>query len=132
MQELISRVVQNVGIDEATAKPAIGIVMQALKSVLPEGLASSLMAAMPGAESLMGEAQEAGGGGLGGMLGGAMSSLGGGSAGAAMQALSQLQGLGLGTDQAKSVTQQVVGFAKEQAPPDVGAALDEKLGSLLG
>ena len=132
MQELISRVVQNVGIDEATASPAIGVVLQLLKSVLPEGIASNLMSALPGADSLLGAADQAGSGGLGGMLGGAMSSLTGGNAGAVTEALGKLQGLGLETEQAKGVAQQVVDFAKEQAPADVGAALDEHLGSLLG
>ena len=133
MQELITRVVQNVGIDEAAAKPAIGVVLNMLKSVLPEGIVSSLMGALPGADALMGEADQAGGsGGIGGMLGGAMSSLTGGGAGAVTQALGQLQGLGLGTDQAKGVAEQVIGFAKEQAPADVGAALDEHVGGLLG
>ena len=94
MQDLIARVVQSVGIDEATAKPAIGVILQLLKSVLPEGTASSLMGALPGAESLLGDADQAGSGGIGGLLGGAMSSLTGGSAGAITQAMSQLQGLG--------------------------------------
>ncbi|MEM9027810.1 MAG: DUF2780 domain-containing protein [Pseudomonadota bacterium] len=132
MQDLISRVVQNVGIDEATAKPAIGVVLHMLKSVLPDGISSSLMGALPGADSLLSEAGDSGDSGLGGMLGGAISSLTGGSTGALAQAMSQLQGLGLGGDQAKGVIQQIVSFAKEHAPADVGAALDEHVGSLLG
>ncbi len=132
MQELIASVVQSVGIDEATAKPAIGVVLQLLKTVLPEGTASSLMSALPTADNLIGEAEQAGGGGVAGMLGGAMSSLTGGNAGAVTQALSQLQGLGLGTDQAKGVFEQVIGFAKERVPSEVGSALDEHVAGLLG
>ena len=132
MQELISRVIQNVGIDEAMAKPAIGVVLNALKSILPEGMASQLLSSLGGAEDLMSQASEAGSGGIGGMLGGALSSVTGGSAGAVTQALSQMQGLGLDTDQAKGVAGEVVNFAKEQAPADIGSALDEHLGGLLG
>ena len=131
MQELITRVIQNVGIDEAMAKPAIGVVLNMLKSVLPEGVVSSLMSALPGADSLMDAAGEAGGGGISGMLGGAMSSLTGGSTGAITQAMSQLQGLGLDTEQAKGVAQQVVGFAKENTPANVSTALEEHVGNLL-
>ena len=132
MQELIARVVQSVGIDESAAKPAIGVVLQLLKSVLPEGTASSLMGALPGAESLLGDAEQAGSGGITGLLGGAVSSLTGGSSGAITQAMSQLQGLGLDADQAKGVAAQVVGFAKERVPADVSTALDEHIGGLLG
>ena len=132
MQELISRVVQSVGIDEATAKPAIGVVLNMLKSVLPDGTAAQLMSSFSGAESLMSEASQAGSGGIGGMLGGALSSLTGGSAGAVTQALGQMQSLGLSTDQAKGVAGQVIGFAREQAPPEVASVLDDKLSGLFG
>lgn len=97
MQELISRVVQSVGIDEATAKPAIGVVLNLLKNMLPDGLASSLMSSLPGAEALSAEAdQGAGSGGLGGMLGGAVASLTGGSTGApSLRLLASSKGLAL-------------------------------------
>lgn len=131
MQELITRVIQNVGIDEAMAKPAIGVVLNMLKSVLPDSVVSSLMGALPGADSLMEAGGEAGSGGIGGMLGGALSSVTGGSAGAITQAMGQLQSLGLNTEQAQGVAQQVVGFAKENAPADVSTALEEHVGSLL-
>ncbi|SRR6056297_1726890 len=131
MQELISRVAQNVGIEESLAKPAIGVVMNMLNSVLPEGTASSVMNALPGTESLLSEANQAGSGGIGGMLGGALSSVTGGSAGAVTKAISQMQSLGLSTDQAKGVASEVVNFAKENVPADVAATMNEKLPNSL-
>jgi len=132
MQELISRVVQSVGIDESMAKPAIGVVLNMLKSVLPEGTATQILSSLGGADSLMSEATQAGKGGLGGMIGGALSSVTGGSAGAVTEAMSKMQSLGLNSDQAKGVAQQVIGFAKEQAPSDATAELDKKFSGLLG
>ena len=128
MQDLINRVVQNVGIDAGVAQPAIGVVLNLLKSVLPDGVVSSLMGAIPGADALMSAADsQAGSGGITGMLGGALSSVTGGSTGAVTKALGQLQGLGLDTDTSKSLLGEVVGFAKEQAPPEVAAAIEENL-----
>jgi hypothetical protein len=128
MQDLINRVVQNVGIDAGVAQPAIGVVLNLLKSVLPDGVVSSLMGAIPGADALMSAADsEAGSGGITGMLGGALSSVTGGSTGAVTKALGQLQGLGLDTDTSKSLLGEVVGFAKEQVPPEVAAAIEENL-----
>ena len=81
MQDIINRVTQNVGIDPETAKPAIGMVLNLLKSVLPPETVNSVLAVVPGASELMTSADGAGGsGGIGGMLGGALGSLTGGSA----------------------------------------------------
>ena len=41
------------------------------------------------------------------------------------KALGQLQGFGLDTNTSKSLLGEVVGFAKEQAPPEVAAAIEE-------
>ena len=133
MQDLIDRVVQNVGIDPSVAKPAIGVVLQLLKSVLPAETINSLVSAVPGAEQLMASADESsggGGGGLGGMLGGALGSLTAGGGGALMETLGKMQGLGLDIGQSKSVGTEVLGFLKENAPADVNQAIEEKLPAL--
>ena len=110
MQDLINRVVQNVGIDAGVAQPAIGVVLNLFKSVLPYGGVSPLMGAIPGADALMSAAdRQAGSGGITGMLGGALSSVTGGSTGAVTKALGQLQGLD--TNTSKSLLGEVVGFA---------------------
>lgn len=132
MQDLINRVVQNVGIDASTAQPAIGVVLNLLKSVLPESVVSSLMSAIPGSDALLGAADsQAGSGGITGMLGGALSSVTGGSTGAVTQALGKLQGLGLDGDKSKSLVSEVLSYAKEQVPPEVSAELEKNLPSGL-
>ena len=133
MQDLINRVVQNVGIDASVAQPAIGVVLNLLKSVLPKGVVTQLMGAIPGSDALMSAADsQAGSGGITGMLGGALSSITGSSSGAITQALGQLQGLGLDTSTSKSLVGEVIGFAKENAPPEVVAAIEENMPCDLG
>jgi len=133
MEELINRVATQVGIDESLAKPAVGVVLNMLRSVLPDGIAAQLMSSFAGAEQLATQAQEqAGSGGVTGMLGGALGSVTGGSTGGVMKALGQLQGLGLSSDQAKGVGEQVLGFVRENAPEDVVSAVNEKVSSFGG
>jgi len=130
MEDLINRVVENVGIDSATAQPAIGVVLNLLKSVLPEGTVQSLMSAIPGADTLMDAAKaQAGSGGITGILGGALASVTGGSTGAVTKALGQLQGLGLDTGTSKSLVTEVVNFAKENAPAEVVAQIEQNMPS---
>jgi hypothetical protein len=96
--------------------------------VLPEGIASTLMAAIPGSDSLLSAADnQAGRGGITGMLGGALSCVTGGSAGAVTQALGQLQELGFDSDKSKSLISEVVSYAKEHTPPEVSAELEKNL-----
>ena len=76
MEELIARVTQASGLDQATAKKAIGIILGFLKKEGPPDEVNRLFAAMPGAEDAMVEAGEASGGG-GGLMG-MVSSMGGG------------------------------------------------------
>ena len=133
MQELVSRVVNKVGIDASLAQPAIGIILQKLKSVLPPDMVAKLMGAIPGAESLISAAEEkeAAAGtmpDIGGMIGGALGSLTGGSSGGAlMEVLGKLQGLGLSTDQSTAVGSEVMAFIKEKAPADVTAEIEKTL-----
>ncbi len=133
MQELVNRVVNNVGIDASLAQPAIGFILQKLQSVLPQDLVAKLMSAIPGADTLISAAEEkgAGAGGMpdiGGMIGGALGSLTGGSSGGAlMEVLGKLQRLGLSTDQSAAVGSEVMAFIKEKAPADVTAEIEKTL-----
>jgi hypothetical protein len=61
-----------------------------------------------------------------------LSSITGSSSGAITQALGQLQGLGLDTSTSKSLVGEVIGFAKENAPPEVVAAIEENMPGDLG
>ncbi|WP_232631864.1 DUF2267 domain-containing protein [Methylobacterium sp. Leaf118] len=74
MEELIARVINRTGIDAATAKTAIGHILAFLQKEGPAAEVSRLLAALPGSEAAIAEANaaEGGGGGLMGMLGGMM------------------------------------------------------------
>lgn len=113
MEELIGRIVSNVGIDENLAQTAVGMILGFLQSEGPADKVGELMGAIPGAEDLIASAGE-GGGGIMGAVGGLM----GGGGGGAMALMGQLTGAGLGMGDVQGVASEVVGFAKEKAGED--------------
>lgn len=141
MDILISRIVANIGIDNALAQKAVGILLNFIMKNGDAGVVGKLMGAMPGAgdlaamaaKSALGGSAPAGGGGLGGMLGGLMgggsggagglmgaaAGMLGGSGGGMMEAVGQLAGAGLSMDQARGVGSELMGFAREKAGDDV-------------
>lgn len=118
MEELISRIVANVGIDEELAKKAVGIILQLVKSEGPADKVSELFAALPGAAEF---ADEHGGGGGGGLMG----AFGGG----AMAALGKLQSSGMGMGDIQAAGKEVIGYAKENAGEEL---VGDVIGSIPG
>ena len=120
MEELIQRIVAATGIDEGTARQAIGMSLGFLKKHAPEGPVSDLLNAIPGGEEAVEENAGGGGGGLMGALGGLLGGLGGtaGSAGGLMALAGQLKDTGLDMDQIKGVGQQIFEYGGEQIGPD--------------
>ena len=118
MDELIARLVANVGVDQATAGKAVGIILDFLLKEGPPDKVQALLDRLPGAEELM-EAQEgidaSGGGGfaMGGLMG----------AGTKMMAA------GLSMGQVQGVTREVIAYAREQAGDDV---IGEIVGAIPG
>jgi hypothetical protein len=114
MDELIARLVANVGVDQNAAEKAVGIIFEFLRKEGPADKVQALIDRLPGAELLM-EAQEgvdASGGGmfaLGGLMG----------AGTKMMAA------GLSMGQVQGVTREVIAYAREQAG-------DEAIGEIVG
>ncbi|MEP6356517.1 MAG: DUF2267 domain-containing protein [Hyphomicrobiales bacterium] len=125
MEELIGRIVSNVGIDEGLAQKAVGMILGFLQQEGPEDKVSSLMGALPGAEDLISAASGGGGGGGGlmGAVGGLMGGGGGGGGGGAMALMGQLTGAGLGMGDVQGVAGEVMGFAKEKAGEDTVAEI---------
>jgi len=113
MEELISRITSNVGIDEETARRAVSIILSFLKREGDSEKVAELAQRIPGAEAYVDEADSGGGGG--GLLGG----LGGLMGGGVMAALGQLQGIGLGMGDIQAVTHETIGFAREKAGDDI-------------
>jgi hypothetical protein len=108
MDELIARLVADIGIDRATAERAVGIILEFLVKEGPADKVQPLLAKLPGAETVMQKA--AGESDSGGMMGGAM----GGVMGAGMRMMSA----GLSMGQVQSVTRAVIAYTREKAGED--------------
>jgi hypothetical protein len=102
MQEIIARVAQAAGIDEATARKAAAIVLDLIAHEAPRDKVDALFAALPGADALA--AEGSGGGGLFGALGGNL--------GAAYAKLGQA---GLTTGQMRQAGETLLACARETA-----------------
>lgn len=115
MEELITRIVSKVGVDEGTARTAVRIVFSFLYEQGDRGMMATLADAIPGAAEYIDTSNEDSSatlGGLGGLMGGG-----------AMEVLGKLQSLGLGMGQIQGVTQETVGFAREKAGDEVVDAI---------
>ena len=108
MDELIARLVADVGIDRATAEKAVGIILEFLVKEGPADKVQSLLAKLPGAEAVMQRAASEGE--AGGMMAEAM----GGVMGAGMRMMSA----GLSVGQVQSVTRAVIACTREKAGED--------------
>ena len=118
MDELIERVVANVGVDRSTAEKAIGIILDFLRKEGPTEKVDALIAQMPGADALVAAASEqaSGGGGMFGM-------------GGIMAAANRLMAAGLSMGQVQKVTQEVVAYTREKAGED---SVGEIVGAIPG
>ena len=106
MDELIARLVADVGIDRTTAETAVGIILDFLVKEGPPEKVQPLLAKLPGGDALIQKAAGEGGGGLGGAMGGIM--------GTGMRLMS----VGLSMGQVQSVTRAVIAYAREKAGED--------------
>jgi hypothetical protein len=121
MEELISRIVSNVGIDEATAHQAVRIILSFLYQQGDREKVTALAGKIPGASEYIEPSEDdsaASLGGLGGLMGGG-----------AMEVLGKLQAIGLGMGQIQGVTKETVDFAREKAGADV---VNDIVGSIPG
>ena len=108
MDELIARLVADVGIDRATAEKAVGIILEFLVKEGPADKVQPLLAKLPGAEAVMQKAASESD--TGSMMAGAM----GGVMGAGMRMMS----VGLSMGQVQSVTRAVIAYTREKAGED--------------
>ena len=112
MEELIARVTNRTGLDAATAKTAIGHILAFLQKEGPATEVSQMMAALPGSEAAVAEANAGeGGGGLMGMLGGMM--------GGGVMALGQkLISAGVPMNQMQPLGQELFAYGRETVGED--------------
>lgn len=110
MDELIARLVANVGVDGDAAQKAVGIIFGFLLSDGPTDKVQALMAQIPGAEELV-KAQVGNDGGF--------------SMGGLMGAGTKMMAAGLSMDQIQGVTREFIAQAREIAG-------DEAVGEVVG
>ncbi|MDF1608475.1 DUF2780 domain-containing protein [Hoeflea sp. YIM 152468] len=113
MNDLVSRIVANVGIDADTAEKAIGSILAFLQSEGPADKVAEMMASVPGSDDLMAKAPAAGMLSMGGVMG-----LG-----------SKLMGMGLGMGEISQVAKETIGYARENG---AGDSIDEIVASIPG
>jgi hypothetical protein len=116
MNELIGRLVANVGIDQTTAEKAVGIILQFLVKEGPADKVQALLAELPGAETLIQSAPPDEGGG--GMFGGGVLAAG-----------TRMMATGLSMGQVQAVTRETIAYAREKAGED---AVGEIVGAIPG
>src|SRR5689334_10893568 len=115
MEELITRIVTNVGVDESTARQAVRIILSFLYQQGDRDKVVELAGKIPGAAEYIEQSEDDSSatlGGLGGLMGGG-----------AMEVLGKLQGIGLGMSQIQGVTKETVDFARDKAGADVVNAI---------
>lgn len=118
MDELIARIVANVGVDRNAAEKAVGIIFEFLLKEGPADKVRALIDRLPGAEGLM-EAQE----GID-SSGGGMFAMGG-----LMGAGTKMMAAGLTMGQVQGVTREVIAYAREVAGED---AVGDVVGAIPG
>jgi hypothetical protein len=123
VQELIDRIVANVGIESDLAQKCVGLILGFLQKEGPAAEVGQMFEAMPGAADLA--AEHAGGGG-GGMLGSLMGMMGGGGV---MGLGQQLMGAGLSMGQMGDLGKELFAFGREKAGEDAMGAI---VGSIPG
>lgn len=122
MDELIARVTQKTGLDQATARKAIGLILAYLQKEGPQNEVNQLIAALPGAQDAIDEGKAGGGGGgLMGMVG----SMGGG----VMALGGQLMGIGVSMGQMQPLGRELFAYGREKAGEDTMGAI---MGSIPG
>lgn len=114
MDELVARLVAKLGVDQATAEKAVGIILDFLQKEGPADQVQALISRLPGAEAVIkAQQKDAVGGGMGGIMG----------AGTKMMAA------GLSMGQVQAVTKETIAFAREKAGED---AIGEIVGAIPG
>ncbi len=116
MDELIGRLVANVGVDRTAAEHAVGIILQFLVKEGPADKVQNLIDKLPGAAAAMQAAPADDG--SGGMFGGGV-----------MAAGTRMMAAGLNMGQVQAVTRETIGYAREKVGED---AVGEIVGAIPG
>jgi hypothetical protein len=104
MDELVERLVANVGVSRTAAEQSIGIILDFLKKEGPPDKVQALLDKLPGSELYLQSAEAGGDGGM--FMSGVM--------GAGMRMMSA----GLSMDQVQAVTRETIAYVREKAGED--------------
>ena len=114
MEDLIGRLVANVGVDRSAAEKSVGIILDFLLKEGPADKVKALIDKIPGADASLPSQSESGSGfSMGGIMG----------AGTKMMAA------GLSMGQVQAVTRETIGYAREKIGDD---AVGEIVGAIPG
>jgi hypothetical protein len=117
MDELLDRLVANVGVDRGVAEKAVGIILAFLLQDGPSDKVQALINRIPGADAVAQAAASEESFGMGGLMGGIMG------------VGTKLMASGLDTDQMKGVTQELLAYARSVSGDD---AVNEIVASIPG
>ena len=117
MEELVARLVTNVGVNRAAAEKSVGIILDFLRKEGPANKVQALIDRIPGAVPLL-QAQQ------GADAGGGMLSMGG-----IMGAGTKMMAAGLSMGQVQGVTKEVIAYVREKVGED---AIGEIVGAIPG
>lgn len=135
MDEFISLVTSQLGVGEAESRSATGGILKMLKDQLDESTFSDVINKLPGASSLLADAESGAGKSSGGGLMGSLVSMAGGmlgGKGGAGDIMKSLADSGIGLDKAGGFLSALVAFLKEKLGDDMFGTLATKLPDLLG
>lgn len=118
MSELVTKIADAVGLEQATAEKAIGMMLGFLQKEGDTDAVTRMIDAIPGAAELISENAGTGGGFLGSLMGGGIMGLG-----------QQLMGAGLGMGEITSLAKQTIAVAKEYAGEET---VDQVVASIPG
>jgi hypothetical protein len=111
MDELLARVTEKTGLEASIARKAIGLILAYLQKEGPPNEVNQLVAALPGADEAIANAESGNGGGIMGM----MSSMGGG----VMALGGQLMSAGVSMGQMQPLGRELFAYGREKAGEDV-------------
>ena len=115
MDELVARLVANVGVERGAAEKAVGIILDFLRKEGPPDKVQTLIDQLPGAEAAIAQQSGAGGGII--------------SMGGIMGAGTKMMAAGLSMGQVQGVTRETITYAREKLGDD---AVGEIVGAIPG
>lgn len=109
MDELVDRIVANLGVDRAVAEKSVGIILEFLATEGPSDKVKALLERLPGASATVASAR----GGGGAAWAGGLFNMGG-----IMGVGSRRMSAGLGMSESQAIARELIAYAREKAGDD--------------